>query len=77
MTANETLTLLACQIGIPPTTTVAERDAHLETSVAKIEKQLVSNDAVDLVVLPELSSMDYSREAFSNLNTLAEPLDGA
>ena len=77
MTANETLTLLACQIKVPPMTTAAERDVHLETSVAKVEEQLVSSTTVDVVVLPELSSIDYSREAFDNLDALAEPLDGA
>ncbi|MES0884279.1 carbon-nitrogen hydrolase family protein [Roseibium sp. SCP14] len=77
MSANETLSLLACQISIPPMKTVAERDAHLEDSVAKVRTRLASESAVDLVVLPELSSIDYSRETFSCLDELAEPLDGS
>ncbi|WP_170765647.1 carbon-nitrogen hydrolase family protein [Ruegeria lacuscaerulensis] len=78
MTANETLTLLACQIEIPPMTTTAERDAHLSVSAAKVRGQLdQAENKVDLVVLPELSSIDYSRETFSRLDEIAEPLQGA
>lgn len=77
MTGNETLTLLACQIGIPPMTTAAERDAHLESSIAKVSARLAADNSIDLVVLPELSSLDYSRETFAHLDDLAEPLDGA
>ena len=78
MTANDTLTLLACQISIPPMTTTAERDAHLAMSVAKVRAEVESTKkSVDLVVLPELSSIDYSRDTFALLNEIAEPLDGA
>lgn len=75
MSPNPTLNILACQITIPQTNDVAARDAHLATSVEKVRREL-ANGSVDLIVLPELSSIDYSREAFSNLDTLAEPLDG-
>lgn len=78
MTSNKTLTLLACQISIPPMTTAAERDAHLEASQAKVRAQLdAAKGKVDLVVLPELSSIDYSRDTFARLDEIAEPLDGA
>ncbi|GAA6194514.1 carbon-nitrogen hydrolase family protein [Phaeobacter sp. NW0010-22] len=77
MTANDTLTILACQISIPPMTTVAQRDAHLEVSATKVRQQVVQSETwVDLVVLPELSSIEYARETFAELKTLAEPLDG-
>lgn len=73
----DSLTLLACQINIPTMTTVAERDTHLAQSVAKVRAELAGNTRqVDLVVLPELSSIDYARETFAELDTLAEPLDG-
>lgn len=73
-----TLTLLACQIDIPAMTTAPERDAHLEQSAAKVTTCLeASEDVVDLVVLPELSSLDYARETFENIDEMAEPLDGA
>ena len=56
----------------------AERDAHLTTSAEKVMAQLeLADTSVDLVVLPELSSIDYSREAFAQLSDIAEPLDGA
>lgn len=78
MPINDALALLACQISIPPMTTPAGRDAHLSTSTDKVIAQLQIADApVDLVVLPELSSIDYSRETFAQLADIAEPLDGA
>ncbi len=57
--------------------TAAERDAHLSSSVNKVSKAIEQSENVDLIVLPELSSIDYSRESFNALDTLAEPLDGA
>lgn len=41
-----------------------------------IEAKLAGEPA-DLVVLPELSSIEYSRAAFERLDALAEPDDGA
>ena len=76
MTSSDTLSLLACQIGIPATTSAEERDRHLEESAAKVRSRLAAQRA-DLVVLPELSSIDYSRDAFDRLDELAEPLEGA
>ncbi|WP_029060618.1 carbon-nitrogen hydrolase family protein [Labrenzia sp. DG1229] len=77
MTSDETLTILACQIDVPPTVSVLDRDAHLADTAAKVRAQLNGSVPVDLVVLPELSSIDYSREAFAGLNELAEAVDGA
>ncbi|MFK7939869.1 MAG: carbon-nitrogen hydrolase family protein [Roseovarius sp.] len=76
MTAQGTLTLLACQIDIPETPTAAARDQHLANSAAKVRAALARQPA-DLVVLPELSSIDYSRAAFDQLDEIAEPLQGA
>jgi len=76
MASQDILTLLACQIDIPEMTTAAERDQHLSVSAQKVEEQLRSTPA-DIVVLPELSSIDYSRAAFACLDVLAEPLEGA
>jgi nitrilase len=75
MASQDTLKILACQIDIPTMTSAAERDQHLARSVAKIEGQL-SRTPADIVVLPELSSIDYSRAAFARLDVLAEPLKG-
>ncbi|WP_039019339.1 carbon-nitrogen hydrolase family protein [Halocynthiibacter namhaensis] len=74
--ATQPLTLLACQIDIPTMTSAAERDAHLSKSADKLRAQLQAKSA-DLVVLPELSSIDYSRATFDQLDVIAEPLDGA
>ncbi|WP_298848128.1 carbon-nitrogen hydrolase family protein [uncultured Ruegeria sp.] len=76
MTSIEALSLLACQIEVPATESAAARDRHLEVSAAKVRAQLKARPA-DLVVLPELSSIDYSRAAFDRLNKIAEPLEGA
>lgn len=71
-----TLKVLACQISIPPMTTATARDEHLQRTAQLIDKQL-SHAPVDLVVLPELSSIDYSRPAFEHLDGLAEPEKGS
>jgi predicted amidohydrolase len=75
MNTPESLSLLACQIMVPPMTSAAERDRHLADTAAKLRAQLSVQHA-DLVVLPELSSIDYSRAAFDRLDEIAEPLDG-
>lgn len=67
--------LLACQIDIPPTPDAAARDAHLERVAERISYALAESPA-DLVVLPELASIDYSRAAFGRLEQLAEGLQG-
>lgn len=69
------LRLLACQIDVPPMTRAEERDAHLARTTRLVSGALTREPA-DLVVLPELSSIDYSRPAFDALSDLAEPLDG-
>ncbi|TQV68214.1 carbon-nitrogen hydrolase family protein [Denitrobaculum tricleocarpae] len=67
--------LLACQIEIPPTPTPAARDAHLDLVARNLADALAQTPA-DLVVLPELSAIDYSRDSFSRLDALAEDLSG-
>jgi predicted amidohydrolase len=69
------LKLLACQVRIPRTCTAHERDLHVSRTAREIEQQLLKNP-VDLVVLPELSSIDYSRETFDHLAEITEGLDG-
>ncbi|MER9489949.1 carbon-nitrogen hydrolase family protein [Mesorhizobium sp. M0563] len=71
------LRLLAYQIFIPPTRNPTERDRHLARAAAMVSNRLSREpEPIDLVVLPELSSIEYSREAFEALHVLAEPLDG-
>lgn len=69
------LSLLACQTLVPPITRHDEKLRYVHHLAQRID-DLVSVSPVDLVVLPELSTIDYSREAFSRLSELAEPLGG-
>ena len=69
------LRLLACQIDIPPTPDADARDTHMRRVAALIEDALTELPA-DLVVLPELSTIDYSRESFGALDHLAENFEG-
>jgi omega-amidase len=75
MTAFEHLSILACQVDIPLTRTSADRDVHLTELSARIGGAL-AREHTDIVVLPELSSIEYSRQAFERLAALSEPLDG-
>ncbi len=70
------LRLLACQLKIPVITTVDERNLHLQKTAGKIRARL-SEKPADLVILPELSSVDYARDTFDQLNGLAETDFGA
>ena len=67
--------LLACQIEIPETDTPQQRDQHVLRTADAIEQRL-RKDPADLVVLPELSSIDYSHDTFNRLAELSEELDG-
>ena len=72
---NQKLQILACQIDIPPMDNTAARNQHLDNLAVKLRAQLPKNN-YDMVVLPELSSIDYSIQTFEKLEQLAEPLDG-
>lgn len=67
--------MLACQIAVPRMTTIGQRDAHLDRIRRRLHEEL-SQRSADLVVLPELSSLDYSHETFAHLDELAEELEG-
>ena len=67
--------LLACHVVVPETVSAEQRDQHVARLVAKIDAALTAEPAA-LVVLPELSTIDYSRPAFGALDVLAEDLDG-
>lgn len=75
MSEDDILRVLACQIDIPPTRTPAERDAHLGAVAGRVAARL-SETPADVVLLPELASIDYSRAAFDRLDRLGEALDG-
>lgn len=73
--APQPLRLLACQIEIPAMTCASERDLHLVHCAKKVSAAL-REKPVDLVVMPELSSIDYSRASFEKLDVLGGPLEG-
>ena len=56
-------------------TTAAERDAHTDRVAAAIDAELTAGGPVDLVVLPELGTLDYARSCFDRIDEMAEPLD--
>jgi predicted amidohydrolase len=72
---KKSCSLLACQVSVPKVRTCDDKIEHLERMIAKISLQLGQRPA-DLVVLPELCTIEYSREAFQQLADLAEDLDG-
>ncbi len=67
--------ILACQIAIPQTLSEEDRNRHVAKTVEKIDMLLEQRPA-DMIVLPELTTIDYSRQVFEQLAGLAEPLDG-
>lgn len=73
---NTSLSLLACQVLIPEVTNQPQRDQHLQRS-ARLVTDKLKTQSTDLVVLPELSTIDYSRQCFEQLDQLAETDHGA
>ena len=60
MSRPDLLSILACQISVPSMATPGDRDQHLERVSNKISTELEKQSS-DLVMLPELASIDYSR----------------
>jgi len=76
MQKPDPLRLLACQVAIPDVGSVGDRNRHVASVCERISNYLAESGPVDLIVLPELCTITYSREAFEMLDDLAEPLDG-
>ena len=74
---TDSVTIMACQIDVPAMTTAAERDVHMDRVAQAINAKLTTHGPVDLVVLPELGSLDYSRSCFDCIAALAEPLEAS
>ncbi len=70
--------VLALQPDIMPSDTRDERNQNIDVIVDKLEHILDDNDhySIDLLVLPELCTIDYSRYAFERLKVLSESLQG-
>ena len=73
---TDALTMLACQASVPPVQNASDRDVHVLALCDRIRQYLDGTDTVDLIVLPELCTIEYSIGAFSHLGSLAEPIDG-
>lgn len=56
--------------------TASALKAHRERMITSIREACATTPNVRMVVLPELSTIEYSERAFSSLDELAEPLDG-
>ena len=67
--------LLACQINVPAMATAAEWGAHTNRVAAGIDAELTAGGLVDLVVLPELGTLDNAHSCFDRIDEMAEPLD--
>ncbi|MCJ7622731.1 MAG: hypothetical protein MUO76_04445 [Anaerolineaceae bacterium] len=65
------------QLYVPPIHNAAQRDEQLKRASALIEKGYSDVGGYDMILLPEISSLDYPIESKSRLDELAEPLEGA
>ncbi len=69
------MNILACQIAVPKISCRDDKLAHLQRVAERISEACSSTD-IDLVVLPELASIDYSRTTMTNIRDFAEDLSG-
>ena len=76
MQKRDPLRLLGCQVAIPDAVCASDRDRHVASLCERIADHLAKSGPVDLIVLPELCTLPYSREAFEALDDLAESLEG-
>ena len=67
--------ILAAQIQIPAIDNRQKQLDHLDALVAKLTLYVKENP-VDLVVLPELATMEYSTVNFQQIDTFSEELYG-
>ena len=68
-------TILACQVSVPTIRNNDEKLNHVDFMIREISQRL-EHRPVDLVVLPELCTIEYGREAFQRLAELSENFDG-
>ena len=71
------LRVLGCQTLVPDFSSLTQRDRHVSELCDQISKYLSERTPVDLVVLPELVTIPYSKETFESLPLFAETLSGA
>ena len=73
--STSSCTLLACQVAVPSVRCAEDKIDHIDRLIVKISEHLDQAPA-DLVVLPELCTVEYSRQSFECLAELAEDLEG-
>ena len=66
--------ILCCQIDIEGVTARSAMEDH-QARISNLIRTSCSNESVDLVLLPELSAIEYSTPAFDNLAELATDFD--
>lgn len=71
---GDTVVVLACQIDVPdPMTCAAQRDAHVARVAAAIaDAARRASRPIDVVALPEVSTIGYSADTMHHLDVLAE-----
>ena len=74
--SSRTVTILAGQIDIPLTRNRKRMEDHVVEMVSSLDRRLGERSA-DMVVLPELSTIEYSRESFDQLDELAGSPDAS
>jgi len=76
MSAHPSITALVCQLNIPADMrSIGEQVEHLDRTAQLLDDALTRKRA-DVVVLPELSSVSYTRYCFSHLDTFGEEEGG-
>lgn len=70
------LNILAYQPSINRVRSVDDKRAHVRNMVQSMERYCHQNSDIALILLPELSTIEYSCRSFEKLAELAEPLKG-
>ncbi len=75
---RRTLRLLAFQPEIVDVITQPQKSCHIRRLAQRLDAAIMQNgpEDIDLVILPELTTIEYSKEAFTHLSETAEALDG-
>jgi predicted amidohydrolase len=73
--STSTCRLLACQLAVPGIRSAGQKIDHVDRLIKKVSAQL-DRASADMVVLPELCTIEYSRKSFECLAELAEELEG-
>ncbi len=68
--------ILACQILVNQTSNKKQRDEHVKNIIYRVNHFLENNRNIDLIIFPELSTIDYNPATFDNLEHISEPING-